>query len=149
MVFILFWAPRLQPFAAPEDLPFGEHYARVVSGLFERLTRPIADGRERDHSPRRTHGPELFIEALAREQRLPLAPRFAPCRATAEPLCQAANKSEQSATGKRGRPHVVKRLFAADLKLPWFDPLLRDRRLQPSSVYVRGAAFRPRLAAIV
>src|SRR5262249_37710897 len=39
-------------------------------------------------------------------------------------------KSEQRAMGGRGDPHIVKRLFTADLKLPWFDPLLRDRRLQ-------------------
>src|SRR5882672_395444 len=142
MAFILFRASRLQPLATPEDLPFGEHYARVVSGPFERLERPIANSRARNHPPRRAHVPELFIEALAGEQRLPLAPCFAPCRAMAEPTCQAANKSEQSAAGKPGCPHVVKRLFTADLKLPRFDPLLLDRRLQAAVAGRHGAARR-------
>src|SRR5215813_1043432 len=143
--FHCFGASRLQPFATPEYLPFGEHYARVVSGLFERLARPIADGGARDHPARRTHCPELFIGALAGEQRLPLEPVLA----MAEPACQVANKSERRAAGRRGRPHVVNRLFAADLKFPRFDPLLRDRRLQAPGACVLSPAFRRRLATNV
>src|SRR5438093_9791553 len=99
---------HLQSFATPEYFPLGEHYARVVSGLFERLARPIADGRARDQPARRAHGPELFIKTLAGEQRLPLAPGLT----MTEPVCQAANKSERRAVGCRGRQHVVKRLLA-------------------------------------
>src|SRR5262249_34859807 len=103
-----------QSLAPPEDFPFGQHHTRIVSILIQNHPGPFADSRMRELSPRRAHGPELFIKALAGKHCSPLAPRLA----LAEPSDQIANKDGQRTEERRRQSQVVKRLFAADLKLP-------------------------------
>src|SRR6266545_4654598 len=115
-----------EPFSPPENLPFGEHVARVVSGELDRVLGPRANDAIRQSSTRRAHAPELFVNALAAEQHLPSAQLAAERQTVNQPPQRGAERAEES----RGAAQVVECFLAAEVEFPRLEKALWDARFQ-------------------
>src|SRR5215469_6406877 len=68
--FIGWWS---YAFSLPENLPFGEHVARVITAQLHRAFYPRQYKPMGQATARRANGPKLFIGAFAVEEHLPFA----------------------------------------------------------------------------
>ena len=86
----------LNAFAPPENLPFSEHVARIVSGELDARFWPTTERKMRQSSARRAHAPELFVNALAAKEHLP----FAEFAAERQPVNESPQFAAERSPGK-------------------------------------------------